>query len=249
MGVNLKDLSEALGIDLGKLTDVNSPIFQALSTKVGEIGGDTSTELQPYLDAVAQASSDEEKNEAVKALRDHVDNMAPEIKNQLAPFFDDIVPDGAADQLDYLNRIAGKSDDMASDLAAARGLLGDISGFLKDANKHDGVPGYAIGSAGIPYDHLALVHQGEKIIDAQSSAILDRYGIRVTGAAANDDEVRALRAEVRALHVTLQTFARDNASGQRAIREQVRTEGDTSRQQQDDLARRNEANVRSRRYG
>ena len=198
------------------------------------------------LDAIANAAGDEEANQAVKALRDHVDEMAPSVRDQLAPFFDDIIPSDPSDQLDYLNSIAGSSDDMARDLNAARDLLGDIKDFLHDANHHDGVPGYAIGSAGIPFDQLALVHQCEKIIDAQSSAILDRYGIRVVASAANDE---ALRAEVRALHESFRQFARDNSNGQYLIREQLRTEGEAARLQRDDLARQNAALERSRRYG
>jgi hypothetical protein len=228
LGTNLHTLAESLGIDLGKLTDVNSPIFVALQTKVGDIGGDTSTELQPYLDAIKNATSEEDKNLAVKALRDHVDTLAPDIKNQLAPFFDDIVPADPNDQLLYLSNMADSTGSMATDLDAARTLLGDIKEAIKDTAHHDGVPGYAIGSAYIDRDHLAMVHEGEGIVDRASWAVLQKYGIRVATAASNDDtramvvELRALRDDVGKLQATALQADRNNTSRQEAEGRQTR---------------------------
>jgi hypothetical protein len=230
MGTNLRTLSESLGIDLGKLTDVNSPIFQALSQKVGDIGGDTSTELQPYLDAIKNASSEEDKNLAVKALRDHVDTLAPDIKNQLAPFFDDITPADPGDQLAYLESMSGDTSSMASDLTAARGLLGDISKYMKDANKANHVPGYATGTGYVPQTGLALIHEAEAILPVPVASWLRTAGIPVVApSAANEDTLNQLVKEMQLVRAAISTADRNNVSGQTNEGRQTRIKLDSLR--------------------
>jgi hypothetical protein len=69
-----------------------------------------------------------------------------------------------------------------------------ISAATAAQKKYDAMPSYAVGTASVPFDMQANIHRDEKIIDPQSSAILNRYGIRVSGAS-ND----ALVAEIRSL--------------------------------------------------
>ena len=96
--------------------------------------------------------------------------------------------------------------------ALAQGLSADIAQRMYDIGMR--LNGFAVGSPGIPYDQVAMVHAGEKIIDAQSSAILSRYGIRVQAAAADNREtvaeLRALREEVKALRGEMAANTRVN---------------------------------------
>lgn len=231
LGGNLRDLSTALGIDLGKLIDVNSPIFVALKDNIGDLSPDIRAELDPLLKAVGDASGDEAKNAAVKALRDHVDKLAPDIKRALGPYFDDIMPQSALTQLDYLddiNRIAGEQ------LTA----LGQINNNLAAANREAGIASYAVGTGNVPSDGLAMIHQGEAIIPAPFAAWMRSNGIPVVrGGAANDDSrveraVIALREEVAALR-------RENGAGHRYTAEAVSVTGKQAYIQRDEIQRKN----------
>jgi hypothetical protein len=212
LGINLRDLSESLGIDLGKLTDINSPIFQALQEHIGELSPDIKDELQPYLDAIAGAAGDEERNLAVKALRDHVDDMAPAIRDALAPFFDDIMPSDPSDQLDYLASMAGDTDSMVRTLSDARDLLGDISDYLKDANRYSGVPGYAEGTSYVPNTGLALIHEAEMVLPVPVASWIRSNGIPIARGAANDTLVAELVAEVKQLRSDVQRMDKNNTN-------------------------------------
>jgi hypothetical protein len=60
----------------------------------------------------------------------------------------------------------------------------------------------------------ANIHQGEIIIDPQSSAIIRRYGIKATGAADNKEvaeETRAMRNELNLLRAELRAVVRNTA--------------------------------------
>ncbi|MBI5483861.1 MAG: hypothetical protein HY888_05305, partial [Deltaproteobacteria bacterium] len=63
------------------------------------------------------------------------------------------------------------------------------------------IPGFASGTSYVPYDMMANIHQGEIIMDRESSDILRKYGVPSVGRADNHnreliDEVRALRKEL-----------------------------------------------------
>lgn len=69
-------------------------------------------------------------------------------------------------------------------LRLQRQYLPEISGYLAaiaaSSAAQPALPSYDSGSAGIEYDQVAIVHQGEKVIDAQASAYLEKVGIKVT---------------------------------------------------------------------
>ena len=77
----------------------------------------------------------------------------------------------------------------------------DITAAMMASDEYRASHSYAVGSAYIPYDQVANIHQGEMIIDKQSADIMRRYGIQANGSADNSEliaEVRALRQELRA---------------------------------------------------
>jgi hypothetical protein len=65
-------------------------------------------------------------------------------------------------------------------------------------------PSYAVGTARVPEDQTANVHQGEIIIDAASADVLRRYGIQISGAGGNDtdsvlvDAMKSLKSSIEA---------------------------------------------------
>jgi len=92
--------------------------------------------------------------------------------------------------------------------SSLRGLARDIPEMDASLRKNYGVDfSYKEGTDHVPRDMVAEIHQGEKIIDPASSAILDRYGIRVTGA--NDPAL--MHAVERLTRVMSQPASNDTA--------------------------------------
>ncbi|HEY6872910.1 MAG TPA: hypothetical protein VI298_09320 [Geobacteraceae bacterium] len=79
-------------------------------------------------------------------------------------------------------------------------------------------PSFDVGSPFIPYDMTADIHRGEKIIDAQSSAILSRYGIKVQAQQGGDtsetlEELKQTVAELKESNRQLSAIVRVLSAG------------------------------------
>lgn len=72
--------------------------------------------------------------------------------------------------------------------------------------------GFASGTPSVPYDMLANIHQGEIIMDRQSSDVLRKYGIPQNGSADNKETVAELKEQNRLLRAILNV---NQASGKR----------------------------------
>jgi len=71
-----------------------------------------------------------------------------------------------------------------------------------EINSRQFVPQYAVGTSFLASDQYAQVHAGEAIIDAQSNAVLQKYGIKVQTSGDNEETVTELKnavTELRAL--------------------------------------------------
>lgn len=92
--------------------------------------------------------------------------------------------------------------------------LADMDAYVA-ANRNS----YAVGTAYVPYDQTADIHQGEIIMDRQVSDGLRKYGIRVQAAGAADNrELAELLKEVRD---ELREARREGRAGDAAIAERV----------------------------
>lgn len=93
-------------------------------------------------------------------------------------------------------------EDNRAQLALLTTQTGVMRDLLTQYLESEGArPSFAVGSAYIPRDMTANIHQGEMILDRQFAASLRRYGIPVAGADNREvvAEIKALRKEVAEL--------------------------------------------------
>lgn len=211
MGVDVSELAESVGIDLGNLADTQSLLNQALHDQIDQLPDGIQGQLGPLLTAIETATNDADANAAIQALDDAVNALSPDIRDQLAPYLTDVVPSNTDPDVRELQTANSWLSQILDEAGATTRAV------LKLGQGMD-LPGFAVGSAGIPHDMVARVHRGEKIIDANTSSMLDRYGIRVTGGGGDSD---AVVAELRALRNDQALQADQNSRGLAAIADRV----------------------------
>ena len=209
LGLDLADLAGSVGADLGSLADQQSLLNQALAAQIDSLPEGQRAALAPMLQAIAQATTDADATAAIATMSDYINTLAPDIRSALAPFFADVFPADAMDDLDWLSEIAA---DGAAQLAAAQtanALLDRIAANAAAANIASGEPSYAVGTGYVPRDGLAMIHQGEAIIPAPFAAWLRSEGLPVTsGGRGSDPEVVA---ELRRIGARIEQLERTTA--------------------------------------
>lgn len=221
LGVDVGELAESVGVDLGQLTDRQSLLNQALADTIDGLPDGTRDQLAPLLDAITNATNEADANAAIDALNDAVNLLSPDIRNELAPYLEDVFPQDSMDDLDYLSGIYGYAREQLD-------ALGVLSDDIRDLGHGMDLPGFAVGSPKIPYDMTARVHAGEIIAPAPVSDFLRSAGIVVRSTGTGDTsaleelvrqllaEVAELRGEVRqgSVHVaeTVESSSREQAN-------------------------------------
>lgn len=153
VGQDLDDLGRTLGIEVGSLRDAQSLASRAFELTLGRLPAGLSAQLLEGLSQVRLAVTDEGANAALASLA-AVINLLPEAqRNLLAPFLDGVLT-GVGALLEPLTRPT-------------------------DPGAPPTTPGFAVGTSYVPRDMNANIHQGEIIMDPQSSEVLRRYGIGV----------------------------------------------------------------------
>lgn len=195
LGVELSDLTTELGISLGSLQDANSFLNDALEAAINAQPIGIRSELGPFLSAIEAATTEADANAAIAALEAAVNGIGGATAIALAPYLGGVDMPTIDEQLQALDRIGDAASEF---LPSINAWLAQIAINTGAGVPTDGVPQYAGGTDYVEYDQLAVVHQGEKVIDAQSAAVLDRYGIRVQGeGGASKAERREDRAQMR----------------------------------------------------
>lgn len=92
LGIDLSELSTSLGLDLGKLSDKQSLLNQGLTAAIGTLPAAQRSQLEPLLTAVSTAATEADANKAIADLELAVNDLAPDLKNLLAPFFPNVYP-------------------------------------------------------------------------------------------------------------------------------------------------------------
>lgn len=247
LGVDLGELATSVGADLGELADSQSLLNDALESTINGLPSAQANQLRDMLNAIENATTEADARAAVQAAEDAINDMPAEIRNQLAPYFQGVFPAQAVTEIGYLSSIDQNAYDTATYTRESRDYLRDIASRPGNTS---GVASFDVGSSYVPYDMLANIHQGEKIIDPVSSGILQRYGIRVHGVASDTPIQSAILRELQRLSALVDQADRNNQSGQERIAMTVGAEHEEDRSQRDELARRASDDMsRSGRYG
>lgn len=244
MGVNLADLATQVGFDLGALGDRQSLLNQALDSTLSTIPDEFRERLLGPLDALRNAVTETDVNDAMFDLLSVTDELPAGIRDLLAPFFAEIDPsqmvtelstlrdvkDIVSDQLDVLSEIRAvdgevlaKMSSVADNSHQASFILELILENLRAQNSEANIPQYESGTGYVPRTGLALLHRGESVIPAPFNAWLQQHGFPV-GAGGNMSGV-----EQRLDRLT-EVTERRLASVERGLAEVARAERDTGEQ-------------------
>src|SRR5690606_39632759 len=68
-------ICEALGIELGEITDVNSPIYRSLMDVIDDLSPEIGDVLKPLLEDVANATTEADARAAVGAVEAAINSM------------------------------------------------------------------------------------------------------------------------------------------------------------------------------
>jgi hypothetical protein len=243
LGIDLSQIGESVGADLGSLADAQSLLNQALAAQIGALPDGTGDALAPYLDAIATATTEADANAAINAMSGYINTLAPDIRNALAPYFADVFPVDALNDLDYLSAISAATDAAAVAAAETNALLLRVVDNLAAANTAAGVPSYAVGTGYVPQDGMAMIHRGEAIIPAPFAAWMRENGLPVSGGAGSSPE---MLAELRAIRDRLDSIERSDRSNAEHISITVAKTGEVS-DRNNDQSRKQAAQMTQRR--
>lgn len=238
LGMNLAELSTAVGIDLGKLTDKQSLLNQSLAATIDTLPDGTRDQLKPLLEAITSATTEADANAAIGTLEEAVKGLSPDLRNELAPYLENVLPARALTQLDYLGdiqRIARYQLD----------VLGRIADNLKASNVAAGVPSYAVGTGFVPHDQLANIHYGEAVVPAHVNAWFQRANWQLPRTSGGGSDERVV-IELRSIRERLESLERSNVAGHSKTADSVAAGDAKARIQRDEIARKQTDLSRSR---
>jgi tape measure domain-containing protein len=201
LGLDLSQLATSVGANLGSLADAQSLLNQALGAQIQGLPVGQRDELAPLFDAITAATNAADANTAIGALEAAVNLLAPDLRNELAPYLEGVFPADALSDLDYLASVAEAGAAQVAALDLVNITLDRIAANLSAANTAAGIPSYAVGTGYVPRTGLANIHEGEAIIPAPFASWLRSNGFPVGGGGDGSNE--ALRAELREVRAEL----------------------------------------------
>lgn len=196
MGVELTGLAQSLGVDLGQLADRQSLLNDALEAEIAGLPEGQRAALESLLRDVEEAAAlgDTAGVEAgISDMEDAIAEMAPEIRDLLAPYFTGIRPADPATELSHLSAMETTLGSSLAELQAQTLSLANIEGLLNGGGGlplqptgplepgggfgGNPPPGYAVGTPWVPQDGLAFLHRGEAVIPASVNAAMRSAGV------------------------------------------------------------------------
>lgn len=180
MGVNLSELAANVGVDLGTLADRQSLLNDALESEIAGLPAGQRDLLQPLLRDIEDAAALGDTagvETGIGLMEDAINEMAPDLRDLLQPYFLGVVPASPATTESLLGELGLKSDAMVSELVWHTGLLQTIAdntagGLIPGGNLTTPFgtggppPSFAVGTSYVQRDGLAYIHEGEAVIPA-----------------------------------------------------------------------------------
>lgn len=216
MGVELTDLASSVGVDLGQLASAQSLLNDALEAEIASLPEGQRALLEPLLRDVEEAAArgDTAGVEAgILDMEEAIRGMDTDIRDALAPFFDNIEPANPETQISHLADIDTSMIGLLAEAVAQTGYLATIAGNigLYPPPTSGGVlvpgggfgggstvppPGYAVGTPWVPSDGLAFLHEGEAVIPAAVNKKLRKASSEIASDTRPPEDTNALLREL-----------------------------------------------------
>lgn len=195
LGVDVAELAANVGVSLGNLADRQSLLNQALDQTLADVPAEFREQLSAPLEAIRSATTEADSTAAVNAAEAAINAMPQGIRDQLAPYFDDVFPAAAVTELTQLSAMKSLSESHLSATLDANELLQRIVDNLAGANTAAGIPAFAAGGwVNGPTTLLAGEAGRELILPNPVSEFLTRAGIPINTSGDSRDVVSELRA-------------------------------------------------------
>ena len=135
-------MARELGINLGRLEDVNSVLSQALDEAISDLPDAIQGDLGPLLEAIRTATEGADANAAIQNLGDFILDLPGGLSKHLLPFLDLI---GFQAMSPELGALVGIEQNTADTVAAIHALVGTIGGLpdlpiVKEPPSNIGLP-------------------------------------------------------------------------------------------------------------
>jgi len=139
LNLSVAELADAVGVSLGELTETNSLLNDAFEAEIASLPGDIQDQLKPLLEGVESAVTDADSNAAIDMLRNAVDQLAPELRDELAPY---LGLDAA-----FQDPIESLADVFAEQSSQQLSVLQNIESILASIADANGVNDFEVPSA------------------------------------------------------------------------------------------------------
>ena len=159
LGTGITDVAEQLGISLGDITDATSLLSESLNLAIEDLPEGIQADLGPLLDAIREATTQADANNAIQDLIDFVNFLPPDIVGGLTPILgviaDSLANSGGDPVVSALNSIESSVDSVKTAVNTVNSTLKSIGGFAS---------GGSVQRTG-----LHQLHAGEFVINPTAS--------------------------------------------------------------------------------
>lgn len=121
LGVEVTDLANSVGLSLGGLADEQSLLNDALEQTIQGLPSGIADNLDALLKAIERSTDPQAREELLQVLNAAVNDLAPEFRDQLAPYLEDIDPiTEAQQQVNIMDNISATNQTISQEVQELR---------------------------------------------------------------------------------------------------------------------------------